>query len=269
MSASAALELSVGLALANSGATAPDRVQLALAGQAAEHEYVGTLCGIMDQYIAALGQADAALLIDCRSLETESVPMRLGTARVLVCDTRVKHQLSTSGYNQRRAEATSGCTMLAKLLPGVQSLRDVQVADFERLAGQLPDIERRRCRHVVTENVRTLAAARALSAGDLRGLGQLMLESHASLRDDYEVSCAELDLAVGVAAAEAGVYGSRMTGGASEVHRQCGRGGALERVARTVKQRRGARLARARLFATRACEGARREPSGGGSLAGP
>jgi galactokinase len=272
LSASAALELSVGLALATlGGSLAPNRVELALAGQAAEHEYVGTLCGIMDQYIAALGQTDSALLIDCRSLETESVPMRLGEARVLICDTRVKHQLSSSGYNQRREEAASGCQLLAGWLPDVRSLRDVQLEDFERLAPQLPELERRRCRHVVTENARTLAAAQALRAGDLPHLGQLMLESHASLRDDYQVSCEELDVAVEVAAAQSGVYGSRMTGGGfGGCSVSLVEGSAIERVSGAVKAAFAARGWREpELFASKACEGARREPQGGGSLAGP
>ena len=272
LSASAALELSVGLALATLGGSAsPDRVQLALAGQAAEHEYVGTLCGIMDQYIAALGQTDAALLIDCRSLATETVPMRLGDARVLICDTRVKHQLSTSGYNDRRRESARGCQLLGQALPGVRSLRDVQLDDFERLAPELPDVERRRCRHVLTENARTLAAALALAEGDLRELGQLMLKSHASLRDDYEVSCAELDVAVEVAAAQAGAYGARMTGGGfGGCTVSLVEGRAVERVSDAVKTAFAARGWREpELFASTACEGARRERPGDGSLAAP
>lgn len=262
VSASAALELSVGIALATLGGTPePDRVQLALAGQAAEHQYVGTMCGIMDQYIAALGQRDAALLIDCRSLETQSVPIRLEHASVLICDTRVKHELSSSEYNLRRAECLRGSNILAKSLPGVRTLRDVSVADFERFATQLPGVVRNRCRHVVTENERTLAAATALRRGDLAELGRLMSQSHVSLRDDYQVSCEELDVAVDVAAAQPGVYGSRMTGG--------GFGGctvslvesaAIGRVSTAVK---GAFQARGwkepELFASVACDGARVE----------
>lgn len=262
VSASAALELSIGLTLAVLGGTAePDRVKLALAGQAAEHQYVGTMCGIMDQYIAAMGQRDAALLIDCRSLETRSVPIRLGEVSVLVCDTRVKHELSSSEYNLRRAECLRASNILAKSLPGVRTLRDVSVADFERHATELPGVVRSRCRHVVTENARTLAAADALSAGDLRTMGKLMSESHVSLRDDYAVSCEELDVAVDIAGAEPGVYGSRMTGG--------GFGGctvslvdnaAVPRVSRAVKQAFAARgWKEPELFASTACEGARRE----------
>ena len=262
VSASAALELAVGISLAMLGGTAePDRVKLALAGQAAEHQYVGTMCGIMDQYIAALGHLNSALLIDCRTLETVSVPLELGEVSVLICDTRVKHELSSSEYNLRRAECLRGSNILAKSQPGVRTLRDASVAEFERLAPELPGVVRSRCRHVVTENARTLAAVDALKAGDLHRLGKLMSESHVSLRDDYEVSCEELDVAVDIATAEAGVYGSRMTGG--------GFGGctvslvendAVERVGSAVKAAFAARgWSEPELFASTACEGARRE----------
>jgi galactokinase len=263
VSASAALELAVGIALSVLGGTRePDRVKLALAGQAAEHHYVGTMCGIMDQYIASLGQADSALLIDCRTLETKSVPINLNGVSVLVCDTRVKHELSSSEYNLRRAECLRGANILAKSLPGVRTLRDVTVADFARLATQLPGVVRSRCRHVVTENARTLAAVDALNAGDLAVMGKLMAESHTSLRDDYQVSCEELDVAVDLASATPGVYGSRMTGG--------GFGGctvslvdneAIDAVGRAVKEAFAARgWKEPELFATKACEGARLEP---------
>lgn len=262
VSASAALELSVGIALALLGGTAePDRVQLALAGQAAEHQYVGTMCGIMDQYIAAMGRENAALLIDCRSLDTQTVPLELGAVSVLVCDTRVKHELSSSEYNLRRAECLRASNILAKSISGVRTLRDVSVADFEQFAAQLPSVVRSRGRHVVTENARTLAAADALRASDLVTMGRLMSESHVSLRDDYQVSCEELDVAVDIASSQPGVYGSRMTGG--------GFGGctvslvdndSVERVGRAVKAAFAARgWKEPELFASRACEGARRE----------
>jgi galactokinase len=262
LSASAALELALGIALSKlGGTTEPDFVKLALAGQAAEHNYVGTMCGIMDQYIAAMGREGSALLVDCRSLETQSVPVRLDNVSVLICDTRVKHELSSSEYNLRRAECLRASNILAKSVPGVRALRDVSLADFERFGSQLPGVVRARCRHVVTENARTLAAVKALSAGDLNAMGALMLASHVSLRDDYQVSCEELDVAVAVASAEAGVYGSRMTGG--------GFGGctvslvdnaALSRVVSAVKAAFAARgWSEPELFASRACQGARSE----------
>jgi len=193
-------------------------------------------------------------------LQTKRVPLELGGARVLVCDTKVKHELSSSEYNVRRAECGRAAEILAASLPGVRSLRDVSVEDFTRHEGELPGVVRSRCRHVVTENARTLAAADALAAGDLPRMGKLMSESHVSLRDDYQVSCEELDVAVAAAAAQAGVYGSRMTGG--------GFGGctvslveetALEHVKSAVKAAFSARGWREpELFASTACEGARR-----------
>jgi galactokinase len=259
LSASAALELAVGYALVSlAGTTNPDLVKLALAGQAAEHTYVGTLCGIMDQYITALGREQRALLIDCRSLEFTAVPLELGTACLLICDTRVKHELSSSAYNERRQQCEEGVAIIARELPGVRALRDVSVSAFEALAPRLPDVIAMRCRHVVSENARTLEAARLLQAGKLAELGALMFASHASLRDDYQVSCVELDEAVATAATEAGVYGARMTGG--------GFGGctvslleqhALDRVTARISQRFLARFgATPQFLVTRASGGA-------------
>jgi galactokinase len=214
LSSSAALEISVGYALARlSQITDPDLEQLALSGQAAEHEWVGTLCGVMDQFSAALSQSGSALLLDCRSLQKTFVPLELDSACVLVCDTRVKHHLASSAYNQRRDECAQGVELLRSSLPEIQSLRDVSPEQFARHQQFLPEPIRRRCRHVISENERTQRAAQAISAGQLQEFGRLMCASHASLRDDYEVSCAELDAAVTIAAAEPGVYGARMTGG--------------------------------------------------------
>jgi galactokinase len=213
LSSSAALEISVGLALARVSEQEVDGVTLALAGQQAEHTYVGTLCGIMDQFVAALARERHALLIDCRSLEAESVPLDTTEAAFVIADTRVKHELSSSEYNVRRAECARGVELLQEHLPGITQLRDVSVADFHQHADVLPDPILRRCRHIVTENERTLAAARALGTGDLAEMGRLMYESHYSLRDDYEVSSPELDVLVELARGLPGVLGARMTGG--------------------------------------------------------
>jgi galactokinase len=213
LSSSAALELSVGLALVALSGANVERVALALAGQEAEHVFVGTKCGIMDQFVAALGRRGHALLIDCRSLEVEAIPLNLESIAVVVCDTRVKHELSSSEYNKRRAECERGVELLRAALPGIRALRDVSVAEFEQYEDRLPEPVRRRCRHVVTENARTLQAAAALRRGDLEGMGQLMTGSHLSLRDDYEVSSAELDALVEIADRTEGVLGARMTGG--------------------------------------------------------
>ena len=213
LSSSAALEVSVGLALLSLAGVEIDRVSLALAGQRAEHVYVGTKCGIMDQFVAALGEEGHALLIDCRELTATPLPLDTTSMVVVICDTNVHHELASSEYNTRRAECERGVSLLSEFLPGIRALRDVSVSDFEKHEERLPEPIRRRCRHVVTEDARTLAAAGALRAGELEKMGQLMVLSHESLRDDYEVSCRELDIMVEIALRIEGVAGARMTGG--------------------------------------------------------
>ncbi|HEY9403593.1 MAG TPA: galactokinase [Pyrinomonadaceae bacterium] len=215
LSSSAALEVSAGLALASVAGVEVDRVALALAGQEAEHTYVGAKVGIMDQFIAALGRAGHALLIDCRTLETQAIPVDTTETLVAICDTRVKHELSASEYNTRRAECEEGVELLRRAgLEGIRALRDVSEADLEHYGRALPEVVGRRCRHVVTENARTLDAAAALRDGRLEEMGRLMLASHESLSRDYEVSCRELDVLVEIATSLAGAtLGARMTGG--------------------------------------------------------
>lgn len=213
LSSSAALEISTGMAMLAVSGVELDRVELALAGQQAEHEYVGTRCGIMDQLVAACGLKGHALLIDCRSLATRQIPLDTSETVIAICDTRVKHELSSSEYNKRREECERGVEILREDLPGITALRDVSVADFEKYEDRLPEPIRSRCRHVVTENARTLSAADALRTGDFALMGRLMLKSHESLRDDYEVSCRELDALVEIATSIEGVRGARMTGG--------------------------------------------------------
>jgi galactokinase len=215
LSSSAALEVSAGLALASVAGVEVDKVELALAGQEAEHTYVGAKVGIMDQFIAALGRAGHALLIDCRTLETQAIPVDTTETLVVICDTRVKHELAASEYNTRRAECEQGVELLRRAgLDGIRALRDVSEAALERYGHALPEVVGRRCRHVVTENARTLAAAAALKDGRLEEMGKLMYASHDSLRDDYEVSSVELDVLVRIALSLAGAtLGARMTGG--------------------------------------------------------
>ena len=213
LSSSAALEIASGLALLTLSGQKIDLVALALAGQRAEHEYVGTKSGIMDQYTSALARAGCALLIDCRALTAEAVPLDFTRAQVVICDTNVKHELASSEYNTRRAECEEGVRLLREVLPGIEALRDVSPEEFAAHADRLPEVVRRRCRHVVAENERTLRAVAALGQGDLAETGRLMYESHASLRDDYEVSCRELDILVEAASGVGGAHGARMTGG--------------------------------------------------------
>jgi galactokinase len=212
LSSSAAIEVSVACALAANSGVVIDRKELALLCQKAENEFVGARVGIMDQFVALFGEEQRALLLDCRSLEYELAPIP-DTVRLVVCNTMVKHELASNAYNKRRAECEEGVEYFAKFLPHVQALRDVTLEELEQYGRDLPEVIYRRCRHVITENERVLAAADALEQHDLRRFGQLMAQSHVSLRDDYEVSSRELDLMVELAAPVAGVYGARMTGG--------------------------------------------------------
>ena len=189
-----------------------DRTGLALLCQQAENEFVGARCGIMDQFVSSHGKHGQALLLDCRSLEYRQLPLPPDVA-LAICNTMVKHSIAKGEYNQRRAECETGVRTLSKHLPQVRALRDVTVEDLETYGQELPDVVMRRCRHVIGENDRVLQAAAALERGDLQAVGSLMLESHRSLRDDFEVSCAELDLMVELAGRAEGVYGTRMTGG--------------------------------------------------------
>ena len=213
LSSSAALEIGVGLAISEISGHAIDRKTLALIGQQTEHEFVGAKVGIMDQFVSANAQKGHALLLDCRSLEFENVPLNTSQTAFVICDTKVKHNLASSEYNTRRAECEQAVEILRKLLPNIKQLRDVSVEEFEKHQNELPDVIRRRARHVVTENERTLKAADALKSNNLEKFGESMWQSHASLRDDYEVSCKELDLIVQIAQKCEGVLGARMTGG--------------------------------------------------------
>ena len=212
LSSSAALEVSTAYALlANSGHNVPP-VELAKLCQRAENEFVGMRCGIMDQFISCCGQADKALMLDCRSLDYKLLPLP-ANVRLVISNTMVKHQLASSQYNVRRAECEAGVHHFAQSNPNVRALRDVTKAEVERARVDLSEVIYRRCRHIVSENARVLEAAEALESSNLKAFGQLMDESHRSLRDDYEVSCRELDLMVELAGRVEGVYGSRMTGG--------------------------------------------------------
>ena len=213
LSSSAAIEISVGLAVLELSGVEVDRKRLAFAAQRAEHEFVGTRSGIMDQFTSAFAKEGNVMLLDCRSLEIDHIPLVLDGVALVVIDTTVKHSLASSEYNTRREECEKGVEILKKYLPYIKSLRDVTPADLYVQGDALPDVILRRCRHVVAENERTVAAAKALRERDFPSVGKLMFESHNSLRDDYEVSCPELNELVDAAAKVDGVFGSRMTGG--------------------------------------------------------
>ncbi|HZR29129.1 MAG TPA: galactokinase [Terriglobales bacterium] len=212
LSSSAAIEVATAYALLDISGLQVDRKQLAKLCQKAENEFVGARCGIMDQFIACHGQAGCALVLDCRSLNYRLLPLK-GDVRLLICNTMVDHHIASGEYNVRRSECEQGVCQLATAIPGLKSLRDVTLAEIDSHRDKLTDVLYRRCRHVVTENQRVTEAAAALQRDDLNCFGRLMADSHRSLRDDYEVSCPELDLMVEIAARQEGVYGSRMTGG--------------------------------------------------------
>ena len=213
LSSSAALEISIGLAYLALTETAIDRKELAFAGQQAEHKFAGTRSGIMDQFAAAFGKSGDAMLLDCRSLDIDYIPIAHEAATIVVIDTKVKHNLASSEYNVRRSECEEAVEILQKVMPEITSLRDMTIGTLETHARLLSDVVLRRCRHVVTENDRTQSAALAFRQGDFETAGRLMYESHRSLRDDYEVSCLELDTLVEIASSVDGVFGARMTGG--------------------------------------------------------
>jgi galactokinase len=205
LSSSAALEVSSALALLLGHTIDP--LELAKLCQRAEREFVGMPCGIMDQYISVFGRQHAAVEIDCRSLESRTVPLPGGITFVAV-NSMVKHELSGSAYRERVAECAAACKAL-----GVESLRDVTPTQLEANAVRLPPVVLRRARHVVTENDRVNRFVDAALHGELQLMGRLMMESHRSLQHDYEVSCDELDFLVDRALEVDGIYGSRMTGG--------------------------------------------------------
>ena len=206
LSSSAALELAAMVAFTAVGPLEWQPVAMARLAQRAENGWVGVNCGIMDQLISAAGTAGHALLIDCRSLETRAVPIPPPVA-VVVLDTATRRGLVDSAYNERRRQCESAARFF-----GVRMLRDVDLATFNARAASLDEMTRRRARHVITENARTLAAADALAAGDVDRVGALMRESHESLRSDFEVSRDELDVVVRLAGEHRDCLGARMTG---------------------------------------------------------
>lgn len=206
LSSSAAFELAVARAFAALGDAPWDGARMARLCQRAENVWAGVNCGIMDQLASACGVAGHALLMDCRSLEIRPAPLDAGV-RVVVLDTAKKRGLADSAYNERRAQ----CAAAAHAF-GASSLRDVTMAEWESRRAVLDDVIHRRARHVLSENARTLEAFAAMRRGDPATLGKLMSQSHASLRDDFEVSCSELDVMVQCAQAGRGCLGARMTG---------------------------------------------------------
>ena len=211
LSSSAALEVATGYAVKELFRLKIDGVSLAKLCRAAENEFVGVSCGIMDQFTAVHGKRGHVLLLDCRSVRFEPVrfPDRVS---LVVCDTGIKRELASSEYNKRREECLRGVKELSLVLPKIRSLRDVKLSAFLEHENLLDLTIRKRCRHVINENRRVLEAAADLRRNDLGDFGKLMYQSHLSLKNNYEVSCEELDAVVDIAAATEGVIGARMTG---------------------------------------------------------
>jgi len=212
LSSSAAMEVATALMFDKLNELEIPPPQMALLCQKAENKFVGVNCGIMDQFISRMGKKDHALLLDCRSLDFELVPLNLESIKIVVCNTGKKRGLVDSEYNARRSECEKGVKILEKFLPGIEALRDIELVDLEKYASHIPEITERRCKYVIKENDRVLESVDALSTKDLVRFGELMNQSHIGLRDEYEVSCPELDAMVEIAWGINGVIGSRMTG---------------------------------------------------------
>ncbi len=212
LSSSAALETAMALALQSVFGFEMSRIDIATLCQRVEHRYANVMCGIMDQFVSGLGRSTHALLLDCRTLSHVNIPTNLDKYRIVIISSEVKRELASSAYNERRAECEEGVALVRQHDPTIVSLRDVTPDLFDAYGDQLSEVVFRRCRHVITENARVLDASAALSAGELVHFGRLMTTSHNSLRDDFEVSCDELDCLVAIANETDGVLGSRMTG---------------------------------------------------------
>jgi galactokinase len=213
LSSSAAVEIASALAFLHTTDRVLEPAELAVLGQQAENRFVGMKCGIMDQFISVHGVRGHALFLDCRSLDYRLVPLAPDRARIVICNTMVKHELGASEYNRRRAECREGVRILKRVYPEVDALRDVSIGRFAGHQGEMSETVGKRCRHVILENDRVRDSMEALEQRDLERFGRMMDASHDSLRDDYEVSCRELDVMVEIARGLPGCLGARMTGG--------------------------------------------------------
>ncbi|HEX9935427.1 MAG TPA: galactokinase, partial [bacterium] len=212
LSSSASIEVATAGAIKALNRIAIDDLDLIRLCQRAENDFVGMKCGIMDQFISCLGREGHALFLDCRTLEYEITPFPSDVYGIVILNTKVKRELVGSEYNERRFECEKGVYLLRGRLPGIRALRDVSVADFDKWGRELPPRIRKRCEHVIRENQRVLDFRSGLKQNQRDRLGRLLVESHDSLRDLYEVSCSELDVMVNIAVGTDGVVGARMTG---------------------------------------------------------
>lgn len=212
LSSSASVEVATAMALlAHVGVEMPLE-RLATVCRRAENEYVGAKSGIMDQFIVAGGVAHRAMLLDCRSLGFELLPLP-DAVRVVICNSMVKHAVATGEYGDRRDEVEAGQAVLRRERPGIELLRDARLEDLEACRPKMSAESYARCRHIITENARVMDAREALLAGDMERFGALMVKAHASMRDDFAASCAEVDTLVEIATRQPGCLGARITGG--------------------------------------------------------
>jgi galactokinase len=212
LSSSAAIEVATALALLSLTDKTLPLPEVAKLCQKSENTFIGARVGIMDQFVSCLGKAGNALMLDCRSLDFQLIPIP-DHARMVICNTMVKHEHASGEYNLRREECEAGVKILARWYPEIRALRDISTSQLEEHANDLPETILKRCRHVVAENERVQAGAEYLRTGPLNRFGELMRASHRSLRDLYEVSCRELNLMAEIAGELPGCYGARMTGG--------------------------------------------------------
>jgi galactokinase len=212
LSSSASVEVATAMALLGHAAVELPLEKVATLCRRAENEYVGAKSGIMDQFAVTGCVANRAMLLDCRSLEYELLPLP-DKVRVVICNSMVKHAVATGEYGDRSAEVEAGQAVLRRERPGVKLLRDATLEDLEACRGMMSAASFKRCRHIITENARVMEARAALMAGDMERFGALMVEAHASFRDDFAASCEEVDLLVAIAMEQAECFGARITGG--------------------------------------------------------
>lgn len=213
LSSSAAVECSVLYALNELFALGFSRMEIAKMAQAAEHEFAGVKCGIMDQFASVFGRADHAIRLDCRSLEYQYVPLRMEGVKILLFNSNVSHSLASSEYNTRRQQCEQGVALVRAQMPEIQSLRDVSLEMLQEHVLPKDELIYKRCKYVLEENLRLLAACDDLKKGDIAALGQKMFRTHEGLSREYEVSCRELDWLVHYVSHETDVLGARMMGG--------------------------------------------------------
>ena len=213
VSSSAALSVAIGMGISELFSFHIPKKNLALYAQKAEHLYAGVNCGIMDPYASAFGVQNHALLLDCRSVTHQEIPVHLGEYSLLLVNSKVSHSLANSAYNQRRAACEESVVILQKSFPEIRTLRDLAESDLPKIKQLLPEALYPKAKHVVSECARVQQAGEALQSGNLLVMGKLLQASHESLRDDFEVSCSELDFLELQAKSTAGVLGARMMGG--------------------------------------------------------